>query len=130
MSNPRSSKDKLDRSRNMKYKYWKMDSPSYIDCNYDIRDTELGNIDMEEFWNKTKDSSQSPWMKSITSSGLHLATRFLMFSQCPKFILACASKYDSDSHSVKNQEGEIIVKLDGGYFDDLLRIPNFKEYVN
>ncbi|KAH9323931.1 hypothetical protein KI387_018570 [Taxus chinensis] len=112
----------------MKYKFRKVESPSYIDCNYDIWDTELGNIDMEDFWNRVKSSSQTPWMKSIVGSGLPLATGFPMSAQCLEFILACASNYDSASRSLKNQVGEVIIKLDGGYFDDLLKLPNFEEY--
>ncbi|KAH9295657.1 hypothetical protein KI387_039245, partial [Taxus chinensis] len=36
--------------------------------------------------------------------------------------------YDSDSHSLRSQAGEVVIKLDGGYFDDLLKLPNFEEY--
>ena len=53
-----------------------------------------------------------------------------MSTQFPDFILACSSNYDLDSHSLKNQVGEVIVNLDRGYFDDLLIFPNFEEYVD
>ncbi|KAH9319185.1 hypothetical protein KI387_020954, partial [Taxus chinensis] len=36
--------------------------------------------------------------------------------------------YDSASRSVRSQSGEVVIKLDGGYFDDLLKLPNFEEY--
>ncbi|KAH9321539.1 hypothetical protein KI387_016178, partial [Taxus chinensis] len=36
--------------------------------------------------------------------------------------------YDSASRSVRSQAGEVVIKLDGGYFDDLLKLPNFEEY--
>ncbi|KAH9304447.1 hypothetical protein KI387_008851, partial [Taxus chinensis] len=61
-------------------------------------------------------------------SGLPLAAGLPMSTQCPEFILACASSYDSASRSVRSQSGEAVVKLDGGYFDDLLKLPNFDEY--
>ncbi|KAH9322482.1 hypothetical protein KI387_017121 [Taxus chinensis] len=112
----------------MKYKFRKVESPSYIDCNYDIRDTELGNIDIEDFWSRVRSSSQTPWMKAIDDNGLPLAAGFTMAAQCPEFILACASSYDSASRSVRSQAGEVVIKLDRGYFDDLLRLPNFEEY--
>ncbi|KAH9298298.1 hypothetical protein KI387_029980, partial [Taxus chinensis] len=75
-----------------------------------------------------KSSSQTPWMKSIVGSGLPLVAGFPMSAQCPEFILACASNYDSASRSVKNQAREVVIKLDRGYFDDLLKLSNFKEY--
>ncbi|KAH9294623.1 hypothetical protein KI387_038211, partial [Taxus chinensis] len=52
MSDPGPSQEKAEKSGRMKYKFKKPESPSYIDCNYDIRDTELGNIDMEDFWSR------------------------------------------------------------------------------
>ncbi|KAH9323058.1 hypothetical protein KI387_017697, partial [Taxus chinensis] len=128
MLDPGPSQEKTEKSGRMKYKFKKVESSSYIDCNYDIRDTELGNIDIEDFWSRVRSSSQTPWMKSIADSGLPLAAGFPMSAQCPEFILACASSYDSASHSVKSQAGEVVIKLDGGYFDDLLRLPNFEEY--
>ncbi|KAH9310009.1 hypothetical protein KI387_037920, partial [Taxus chinensis] len=87
----------------MKYKFKKPESPSYIDCNHDIRDTKLGNIDMDDFWNRVKSSSQTPWMTALAKSGLPLAAGFPMSAQCPQFVLACASGYDSASRSVKSQ---------------------------
>ncbi|KAH9296863.1 hypothetical protein KI387_028545, partial [Taxus chinensis] len=58
-------------------------------------------------------------------SGLPLVAGFPISTHCPEFILAYASNYDSTSRSVRNQAGESIVKLDGGYFDQLLRLPDF-----
>ncbi|KAH9304677.1 hypothetical protein KI387_009081, partial [Taxus chinensis] len=52
-------------------------------------------------------------MKSIVDSGLPLAAGFPMSTQWPEFILACASNYDPASSSVKNQVGEVVIKLDG-----------------
>ncbi|KAH9288342.1 hypothetical protein KI387_032459, partial [Taxus chinensis] len=36
--------------------------------------------------------------------------------------------YDSASRSVRSQAGEVVIRLDGAYFDDLLKLPNFEEY--
>lgn len=114
----------------MKYKYQKMESSSYISYNYDIRDIELGNIDMEDFWKRIEDSSHNSWVKSIAGNGHPLVVGFPISSQCPEFILACASNYDSASHLVRKQVGESIVKLDEGYFDQILKLPEFVEYVD
>ncbi|KAH9312394.1 hypothetical protein KI387_027429, partial [Taxus chinensis] len=37
----------------------------------DVRDSELGHIDMEEFWVRTQKVTRSPWMDKLIGSALH-----------------------------------------------------------
>ncbi|KAH9304671.1 hypothetical protein KI387_009075, partial [Taxus chinensis] len=58
----------------MKYKYQRVRMPeSQVECDLDIRDLELGHIDMEEFWAKTQRVTRSPWMDKLIGSALDLA---------------------------------------------------------
>ncbi|KAH9294206.1 hypothetical protein KI387_040589, partial [Taxus chinensis] len=58
----------------MKYKYQKVRMPeSQAECDLDIRDSELGHIDMEDFWARTQKVTGSPWMDKLMGSGLHFA---------------------------------------------------------
>ncbi|KAH9324301.1 hypothetical protein KI387_004479, partial [Taxus chinensis] len=58
----------------MKYKYQRVRMPeSQAECDLDIRDSELGHIDMEYFWARTRRVIGSPWMDKLVGSGLHFA---------------------------------------------------------
>ncbi|KAH9331030.1 hypothetical protein KI387_003138, partial [Taxus chinensis] len=46
---------------------------SLAKCDLDIRDSELGHIDMEDFWARTKKVTGSPWMDKLVGNGLHFA---------------------------------------------------------
>ncbi|KAH9314812.1 hypothetical protein KI387_023439, partial [Taxus chinensis] len=47
---------------------------SQAECSIDVRDSELGHIDMEEFWAKTQKVTKSPWMDKLIGNALHFAS--------------------------------------------------------
>ncbi|KAH9326621.1 hypothetical protein KI387_006799, partial [Taxus chinensis] len=50
----------------MKYKYQRVRMPeSQVECDLDIRDSELGHIDMEDFWARTRRVTGIPWMDKL-----------------------------------------------------------------
>ncbi|KAH9323813.1 hypothetical protein KI387_018452, partial [Taxus chinensis] len=50
----------------MNYKYQRVKMPeSQVECELDIRDSELGHIDMEDFWARTNRVTWSPWMDKL-----------------------------------------------------------------
>ncbi|KAH9291075.1 hypothetical protein KI387_044646, partial [Taxus chinensis] len=58
----------------MKYKYQRVRMPeSQAECSMDVRDSELGHIDMDEFWVRTQKVTRSPWMDKLIGSALHFA---------------------------------------------------------
>ncbi|KAH9320769.1 hypothetical protein KI387_015408, partial [Taxus chinensis] len=60
--------------KKMKYKYQRVRMPdSQAECDLDIRDSELGHIDLEEFWVRTQKVTRSPWMDKLIGSALHFA---------------------------------------------------------
>ncbi|KAH9303571.1 hypothetical protein KI387_044452, partial [Taxus chinensis] len=44
---------------------------SYVEYNLDIRDSELGHIDMDDFWVRTNQTSSGLWMNKLVGSELH-----------------------------------------------------------
>ncbi|KAH9302157.1 hypothetical protein KI387_013740, partial [Taxus chinensis] len=38
---------------------------SQAECDLDIRDSELGHVDMEDFWARTQRVTRSPWMDKL-----------------------------------------------------------------
>ncbi|KAH9323703.1 hypothetical protein KI387_018342, partial [Taxus chinensis] len=52
--------------KEMKYKYQRVRMPdSQAECDLDIKDSELGHIDLEEFWVRTQKVTRSPWMDKL-----------------------------------------------------------------
>ncbi|KAH9310466.1 hypothetical protein KI387_025501, partial [Taxus chinensis] len=50
----------------MKYKNQRVRMPEFqVECDLDIRDSELSHIDMEDFWARTKRVMGSPWMDKL-----------------------------------------------------------------
>ncbi|KAH9320644.1 hypothetical protein KI387_015283, partial [Taxus chinensis] len=72
---PTKSKAKAKQlEQDMKYKYQKVRMPdSYAESDLDIRDSELGHMYMDEFWARTNQASNDPWMNKLVGSGLHFA---------------------------------------------------------
>ncbi|KAH9295580.1 hypothetical protein KI387_039168, partial [Taxus chinensis] len=50
---------------------------SLAECDLDIRDSELRHINMEDFWERNKKVTGSPWMDKLVSSGLYFVAGLL-----------------------------------------------------
>ncbi|KAH9332135.1 hypothetical protein KI387_043716 [Taxus chinensis] len=72
----------------MKYKYQKVRMPeSQAECSMDVRDSELGHIDMDEFWVRTQKVTRSPWMDKLIGSALHFAGGILVSAVNNEFMM-------------------------------------------
>ncbi|KAH9313211.1 hypothetical protein KI387_028246, partial [Taxus chinensis] len=91
----------------MKYKYQRVRMPeSQAECSMDVRDSELGHIDMEEFWARTQKVTRSPWMDKLIGSALHFAGGIPVSAVNNEFMMVVAQSYNKDTRCVENSKGE------------------------
>ncbi|KAH9319337.1 hypothetical protein KI387_021106, partial [Taxus chinensis] len=114
----------------MKYKYQRVRMPdSQAECDLDIRDSELGHIDMEEFWVRTQKVTRSPWMDKLIGSALHFAGGIPVSAVNNEFMMVVARCYNKDTRCVVNEKGEVIINLTARHFEIILGIPHHRHFV-
>ncbi|KAH9301950.1 hypothetical protein KI387_013533, partial [Taxus chinensis] len=79
---------------------------SLVECSLDIRDSELGHIDMDDFWARTQQVTGSPWMDKLVGSGLHFTAGLPVSAINNEFIMIVARCYNKDTRCVKDKEGK------------------------
>lgn len=106
--------------------------PSSLSSNIDnIKDTEIGHVDLEEFLERVRESLVSYKMEPIINSGIHLVVAFPMSTQNLEFVLSLAKRYDSTTRLVKDVEGkENLINLDEDFFDTIFKCLPIDQYVN
>ncbi|KAH9315047.1 hypothetical protein KI387_023674, partial [Taxus chinensis] len=114
----------------MKYKYQRVRMhKSQEECDLDIRDSELGHIDMEDFWARTRRVTDIPWMDKLVGSGLHFARGIPVSAVNNKFMMVVACYYNKDTRCVENEKGEVIINLTSWHFKIMLGIPHHRNFV-
>ncbi|KAH9301758.1 hypothetical protein KI387_013341, partial [Taxus chinensis] len=89
----------------MKYKYQRVRMPdSQAECDLNIRDSELGHIDLEEFWVRTHKVTRSPWMDKLISSALHFAGGIPVSAVNNEFMMVVTRCYNKDTRCVVNEK--------------------------
>ncbi|KAH9315795.1 hypothetical protein KI387_024422, partial [Taxus chinensis] len=79
---------------------------SHAECDLDIRVAELGHIDMEDFWARTRRVTGSPWMEKLVGSGLHFTLGIPISMVNNEFMMVVAHYYNKDTRCVENEKGE------------------------
>ncbi|KAH9331274.1 hypothetical protein KI387_003382, partial [Taxus chinensis] len=79
---------------------------SQAECNMDVKDSELGHIDMEEFWVRTQKVTRSPWMDKLIGSALHFAGGIPVSTVNNEFMMVVAKSFNKDTRCVENSKGE------------------------
>ncbi|KAH9304388.1 hypothetical protein KI387_008792, partial [Taxus chinensis] len=59
--------------------------------------SELGHIDMEEFWARTQKVTRSPWMDKLIGSALHFAGGIPVSAVNNEFLMVIAQCYNKDT---------------------------------
>ncbi|KAH9320052.1 hypothetical protein KI387_021821 [Taxus chinensis] len=114
----------------MKYKYQRVRMPeSQAECNMDVRDSELGHIDIEEFWVRTQKVTRSPWMDKLIGSALHFAGGIPVSAVNNEFMMVVAQSFNKDTRCVENSKGEVVINLTARRFELMLGIPHHRNYV-
>ncbi|KAH9317617.1 hypothetical protein KI387_019386, partial [Taxus chinensis] len=91
----------------IKYKYQRVRMPdSQAECDVDIRDSELGHIDMEEFWVRTQKVTRIPWMEKLMGSALHFSRGIPVSTVNKEFMMVVGQCYNKDTRCVVNDKGE------------------------
>ncbi|KAH9293518.1 hypothetical protein KI387_041278, partial [Taxus chinensis] len=75
-------------------------------CDLDIRDSNLGHIDMEDFWAITKKVIGSPWMDKLVDSGLHFSVGIPVNVINNEFMMLVSHCYNKDIRCVENEKRE------------------------
>jgi hypothetical protein len=118
-------------NKKMKYKFDKYQneiSPSHVVSNIDeIKDTEIGHVDMSEFLERAE-SSTSHDMQLLLRSHIHLVSSFPVAALDPEFVLACASHFDSETRTIKDDDGNVIIRLDLETINRIFRVPDAPMY--
>ncbi|KAH9324965.1 hypothetical protein KI387_005143, partial [Taxus chinensis] len=70
---------------------------SQAECSLDIRDSELGHIDMEEFWARTQKVTRSPWMDKLIGSALNFTGGILVSAVNNEFLMVTTQCYNKDT---------------------------------
>ncbi|KAH9300011.1 hypothetical protein KI387_011594, partial [Taxus chinensis] len=70
---------------------------SQAECDLDIRDSELGHIDMEDFWARTRRVTGSPWIDKLVGIGLHFAVGIPVSAVNNEFMMVVARCYNKDT---------------------------------
>ncbi|KAH9308388.1 hypothetical protein KI387_036299, partial [Taxus chinensis] len=68
-----------------------------VECDLDIRDSELGHIDMEDFWARTRRVTGSPWMDKLVGSSLHFSEVIPVSTVNNEFMIVVARYYNKDT---------------------------------
>lgn len=102
--------------------------PLSVSSNIDnIRDTEIGHVDLEDFLKRVRESLVSYLMEPIINSEIHLVVAF----PNPKFVLALANWYDSSTRSVKDTDGKkTLIKIDEDFFYTIFKFSPIDQYVD
>lgn len=120
-------------NKKMKYKYDKYQneiSPSQVSSHVDeIKDTEIGHVDMSEFL-ESAEGSPSHIMQSLLNSHIHLVSTSPVATLEPEFVLACAAHFDKGSRTIKDDDGNIVIKLDAETIDKIFKVPAALVYVD
>ncbi|KAH9323616.1 hypothetical protein KI387_018255 [Taxus chinensis] len=95
----------------------------------DVRDSELGHIDMEEFWVRTQKVTRSPWMDKLIGSALHFAGGIPVSCVNNEFMMVIAQCYNKDIRCVENSKGEAVINLTARHFELILGIPHHRKFV-
>ncbi|KAH9289333.1 hypothetical protein KI387_033450, partial [Taxus chinensis] len=95
----------------------------------DVRDSELGDIDMEEFWVRTQKVTRSPWMDKLIGNALHFARGIPISAVNNEFMMVIAQCYNKDTRCVKNSKGEVVINLTARHFEIMLGIPHHRNFV-
>lgn len=130
-NNPTNSKGKAKLTeQEMKYRYQKVRiSDSYAKSDLDIRESELGHIDMEDFWARTNQATNGPWMNKLIRSGLHFLARLPVSAINNEFIMLVDRCYNKDTRCVKDKEGKTVIDLTSCRFEITLGIPHHRKYI-
>ncbi|KAH9307168.1 hypothetical protein KI387_043840 [Taxus chinensis] len=114
----------------MKNKYQRVIMPeSQAKCDLDIKYSELGHIDMEEFWVRTQKVTRSPWMDKLIGSALHFAEGIPVSAVNNEFMMMVSRCFNKYTRCVVNEKGEVIINLTACHFELMLGIPHHWHFV-
>lgn len=107
----------------MKYKYDKylnLYPESSVDSNIkEIRDTEIGYVDMQEFIDRVKKAPAR--LTNLINSELQKYASFPVAAHDPEFVLAVADHFDPTTRHVKDEDQNVIMTLDSVFFNSVFK---------
>lgn len=113
-------------NKKMKYKYDEYQTeiaPTQVVSLIDeICDTEIGHVDMSKFLERTK-CSPTHGMQLLMNSHIHLVSSFPVVALEPEFVLACAAHFDRETRTIRDEDGNVIIKLDPETIDKIFKVP-------
>lgn len=113
-------------NKKMKYKYDKYQneiSPSQVSSPVDeIKDTKIGHVDMSDFLERVE-GSPCEGMQLLLNSHNHLVSTFLVAAFEPEFVLARAAHFGRGSRMIKDDDGNIIIRLDAETINKIFKVP-------
>ncbi|KAH9302854.1 hypothetical protein KI387_014437, partial [Taxus chinensis] len=122
-------KEKLTEEE-MKYRYQRVKMPeSHAECDLDIRDSELGHIDMDDFWARPRRVTGNPWMEKLVGSGMHFSRGIPVSVVNNEFMMVVAHYYNKDIRCFENEKGEVIINLIAQHIKIMLSIPHHRHFV-
>lgn len=120
-------------NKKMKYKYDKYQNevaPTQVVSLIDeIQDTEIGHVDMSKFLERTK-CSPTHGMQLLLNSHIHLVSSFPVAALEPEFVLACAAHFDRETRTIRDEDGNVVIRLYTETIDKIFRVLAPPEYAD
>lgn len=103
--------------------------PSSISSNFDnIRDTEIGHVDLTKFLKRIEQPPFNYKMEPTINNDIHLVSTLPMSNQDPKVVLVTTNHFDPIRRSVKDTNRKKLIRLDKDFFDTIFKCPNIEKY--
>lgn len=99
---------------------------SYVE---EIRDTELGHLDMAEFLRRVETSIEEE-IAPIIQSHILMVSTFLVASLESKFVMVYAKNFDYESRIIRDHDGNTIISLYPDTTNRIFKVPHVHVAIN
>lgn len=122
--NAKASRGKEDKNQ-MKYKFW-VEITSKVSTEWDtVTDTNLGQVDLDEFRQRLIANLTTKNAKRIRKSGLAKAVGFLPTLVAPKLVMAYREAYQEKTKRIIDLNGRLLANLSSKSIGKTFHIPTF-----